>query len=68
MGILEDNFTDFQEAVSLKKTFDIVQENTVKCSKLMSFLGNKKWSLNQNVQRDHATIQQDVLMQIWMIF
>ena len=27
-----------------------------------SFLGNKKLSLNQNVWRDHATMQQDVLL------
>ena len=26
-----------------------------------SFLGNKKLRLNQNVWRDHATMQQDVL-------
>ena len=52
---MEDNFTDFQEAVNLKKTFDNVQENTLKCSKLISFLGNKKWSLNQNARHDHAT-------------
>ena len=26
-----------------------------------SFLGNKKLSSNQNVWRDHATMQQDVL-------
>ena len=33
-----------------------------------SFLGNKKLSLNQNVWRDHATIQQDVLLHFWVIF
>jgi hypothetical protein len=27
-----------------------------------SFLGNKKSSLNQNVWRDHATMQQDILL------
>ena len=36
----------------------MVQEDTLKCS----FLGNKKLSLNQNVWRDHATMQQDVLL------
>ena len=33
-----------------------------------SFLGNKKSSLNQNVWRDHATMQQDVLLHFWVIF
>ena len=32
-----------------------------------SFLGNKKLSLNQNVWRDHATMQQDVLLHFWVI-
>ena len=45
-GIFENNFIDFREAVSLEKIFEIVQENTLKCSKLISFLGNKKSSLN----------------------
>ena len=47
LGIFENNFTDFREAVSLEKIFEIVQENTLKCSKLISFSGNKKSSLNQ---------------------
>ena len=33
-----------------------------------SFLGNKKLSLNQNVWRDHATMQQDVLLHFWVTF
>ena len=33
-----------------------------------SFLGNKKLSLNQNVWRYHATMQQDVLLHFWVIF
>ena len=45
-GIFENNFIDFREAVSLEKIFEIVQENTLKCSKLISFLGNKKSSWN----------------------
>ena len=32
-----------REAVSLKKIFEIVQENTLKMLKIDSFLGNKKW-------------------------
>ena len=35
---------------------------------LIHFLGNKKLSLNQNVWRDHATMQQDVLLHFWVIF
>ena len=30
-----------------------------------SFLGNKKSSSNQNVWRDHATMQQDILLHFW---
>ena len=33
-----------------------------------SFLGNKKLSLNQNVWRDHATMQQDVLLHFVAFF
>ena len=29
---------------------------------------NKKLSFNQNVWRDHATMQQDVLLHFWVIF
>jgi hypothetical protein len=47
LHIFENNFTDFREAVSLEKIFEIVQENTLKCLKLISFLGSKKLSLNQ---------------------
>ena len=39
-----------------------------KMFKIDSFLGNKKLSLNQNVWRDHATMQQDVLLHFWVIF
>ena len=39
-----------------------------KMFKTNSFLGNKKLSLNQNVWRDHATMQQDVLLHFWVIF
>ena len=47
MNIFENNFIDFREAVSLEKIFEIVHENTLKFSKLISFLGNEKLSLNQ---------------------
>ena len=30
-----------------------------------SFLGNKKLSFNQNVWRDHATMQQNTIIQLW---
>ena len=32
-----------------------------------SFLDNKKLSFNQNVWRDHATMQQDVLLHFWQL-
>ena len=35
MKSLENIFTDFQDAVSLEKIFEIVEENTRKCSKLI---------------------------------
>ena len=51
------------------------QENLGNCSrkytkmfKTDSFLGNKKLSLNQNVWRDHAIMQQNVLLHFWVIF
>ena len=65
--MFENNFTDFQEAVSLEKIFEIVQENTLKCSKLILFLGNKNLSSIQNVWRDHATMQQDVLLHFYFL-
>ena len=48
--------------------FEIVQEDNLKCSKLISLLSNKKSSLNQNVRCDHATMQQDVLLHFGVIF
>ena len=63
--ILMPQFTEFPEAVNLEKIFEIVQENTLKTD---LFLGNKKFSLNQNVWRDHATMQQDILLHFWAIF
>ena len=48
-------------------TPNILVEYTLKCSQLISFLGNKKSSSNQNVWRDHATMQQDVLLLFWVI-
>ena len=45
-----------------------ILENTLKCSKLISFLGNKKSSLNQNVRRDHVTMQQNVVLHFCVIF
>ena len=51
------------------------RENLWNCSRIYtemfktdSFLGNKKLSLNQNVWRDHTTMQQDVLLHFWVIF
>ena len=60
LGYIREQFYRF--SIGCKKIFEIVQENKLKCSKLTSFLGNKKLSFNQNVWRDHATMQQDVLL------
>ena len=46
----------------------IVQENTLKRSKLTSFLGFKKSNLNQNVRHDHATMQHDVSLHFGAVF
>ena len=46
----EDNFTDFREAVSLEKIFEIVQENNLKSSKLISLLGKKKSKIKPECQ------------------
>ena len=35
--IFENNFTDFLEVYSLSKTFEIVWDNTLKCSDLINF-------------------------------
>ena len=40
----------------------------IKMIKTDSFLGNKKLSFNQNVWRDHATMQQDILLHFGLIF
>ena len=47
----EKHFRVYVYVFSLEKIFEIVQENTLKCSKLIPFLGNKKSSLNQIVSR-----------------
>ena len=54
--------------MTILQIFEIFQENSLKCSILISFLGNKKASLNQNVWRDHATNQQDFLLHFWETF
>ena len=64
LGIFEDDFTDFGEAVILKNIFEIVQENTLKSSKKI-FFSAQKTSLNQNIRPDHACIQQDVLFHFY---
>jgi hypothetical protein len=50
---------------SLENFFEIVQKNTQTCLKLISFVSNKRLSVNQNVRHDHATMQQDVLLHFW---
>ena len=41
LGYIQEQFTGFREAVSLGKIFEIVQENTLKCSKLTHFRQQK---------------------------
>ena len=59
----------------LRTLHGIFEKNLWNCSrkytkmfKTDSFLDNKKLSFNQNVWRDHATMQQDVLLHFWVIF
>ena len=47
---------------------NVVCEPAPKMVKTDSFLGNQKLSLNQNVWRDHATMQQDVLLHFGVMF
>ena len=54
-------------AASLEKIFEI-QKDTLKYSKLIEFLGNKKSNLNQNARCDHSNMQQGVLLHFWVIF
>ena len=44
MKSVENILGYIREAASLEKIFEIVQENTLKCLKLISFLGNEKSS------------------------
>ena len=68
LGYIRGQFYRFSRGhISFEKIFEIVQESTLRSSKLISFLGNKKPSLNQNVRHDHATMQQDVLLHFWVI-
>ena len=53
---IRNQLTDFLEALSLKKIFEIVQENILKYSKQISFLDNTKLSLNHGVRLDHAIL------------
>ena len=45
-----------------RKSLKLFKKIPKKCPKLISYLGNKMSSLNHNVRRDHATMQQDVLL------
>ena len=72
---LSTRFCCCLKMISVENILGYIQENLWNCSRIYtkmfktdSFLGNKKSSLNQNVWRDHATMQQDVLLHFWVIF
>ena len=58
----------FSRGCKPRENFWNCSRKYTKMFKTDSFLGNKKSSLNQNVWRDHATMQQDVLLHFWVIF
>ena len=71
---LSTRFSCCLKMKSAENILGYIRENLWNCSrnytkifKTDSFLG-KKLSSNQNVWRDHVTMQQDVLLHFWVIF
>ena len=68
LGYIREQFYRFSRGCKPRENFWNCSRKYTKMFKTDSFLGNKKSSLNQNVWRDHATMQQDVLLHFWVIF
>ena len=68
LGYIREQFYRFSRGCKPRENLWNCSRKYTKMFKTDSFLGNKKLSLNQNVWRDHATVQQDVLLHFWVIF
>ena len=68
LGYIREQFYRFSRGCKLWENLWNCSRKNTKKFKTDSFLGNQKLSLNQNVWRDHATMQQDVLLHFWVIF
>ena len=68
LGYIREQFYRFSRGWKPWENLWNCSRKYTKMFKTDSFLGNKKLSLNQNVWRDHATMQQDVLLHFWVIF
>ena len=62
LGYIREQFYRFSRGCKPRENLWNCSRKYTKMFKTDSFLGNKKLSLNQNVWRDHATMQQDVLL------
>ena len=68
LGYVREQFYRFSRGCKPRENLWNCSRKYTKMFKTDSFLGNKKLSFNQNVWRDHATMQQDVLLHFWVIF
>ena len=68
LGYIQEQFYRFSKGCKPQNNLWDCSRKYTKVFKTGSFLGNKKLSLKQNVWRDHATMQQDVLLHFWVIF
>ena len=68
LGYVREQFYRFSRGCKPRENLWNCSRKYTEMFKTDSFLGNKKLSLNQNVWRDHATMQQDVLLHFWVIF
>ena len=67
LGYIREQFYRFSRGCRPRENLWNCSRKYTKMFKTDSFLGNKKLSLNQNVWRDHATMQQDVLLHFWVV-
>ena len=68
LGYVREQFYRFSRGCKPRENLWNCSRKYTEMFKTDSFLGNKKLSFNQNVWRDHATMQQDVLLHFWVIF
>ena len=68
LGYIQEQFNRFSRGCKPRKNLWNCSRKYSKMFETDSFLGSKKLSLNQNFWRDHATMQQDVLLHFWVMF